>query len=481
MAKLMINSPPMQGLKYALLAGVLSLGVGLTAFSEAAQDIDNVLTLEKAVKLAQLNDPWLARNQYSQNSIKAMSVAAGTLPDPKVSIGLANFPVDGFDFSQEAMTQIKVGASQMFPRGDSLAIRKKQLELMASQHPYQRQDREAHATVIVGQLWLDTWKAQESIALIEKDRPLFEQLADVAQASYSSAVGKTRQQDIIRAQLELTRLDDRLTILRQRQEMSLHKLSEWLSGYFQDQSPENYAFANPFELQGSMLARKLPDTKLLNPQLFTDNATISSQALNEYFSSHVAVKALEQKIKASREGVELAKQKYKPEWGVNASYGYRDDDPMGRERADFMSVGVTFDVPIFTANRQDKEVAAASYQTEVVRMEKWLLLRKLIASFETARSHLLRLNERQELYQDHLLPQMREQAEASLTAYTNDDGDFAEVVRARIAELNANVDALGINVDRQKAIIQLNYFFMSNPDEIIASGSWQNETTGERK
>ncbi len=90
-----------------------------------------------------------------------------------------------------------------------------------------------------------------------------------------------------------------------------------------------------------------------------------------------------------------------------------------------------------------------------------------MASFETAKAQLLRLNERQELYHKRLLPQMSEQAEASLTAYTNDDGDFAEVMRARIAEMNAEVDALNIEVGRQKAILQLNYLFMTNSDQII--------------
>jgi hypothetical protein len=46
--------------------------------------------------------------------------------------------------------------------------------------------------------------------LIERDRVLFEQLVDIVKASYSSAQGNTRQQDVIRAQLELARLDDSL-------------------------------------------------------------------------------------------------------------------------------------------------------------------------------------------------------------------------------------------------------------------------------
>ena len=53
---------------------------------------------------------------------------------------------------------------------------------------------------------------------------------------------------------------------------------------------------------------------------------------------------------------------------------------------------------------------------------------------------------------------MREQAEASLNAYTNNDGDFAEVVRARIAELNTRIDALAIDVELVRVAAQLNYY-----------------------
>ena len=92
----------------------------LSAFVGIAQSAGTPLTLERAVKAAQLNDPWLVGNRHSQDAIESMSVAAGTLPDPQVSLGLANVPTDTFDFDQEPMTQFKVGVTQMFPRGDSL-------------------------------------------------------------------------------------------------------------------------------------------------------------------------------------------------------------------------------------------------------------------------------------------------------------------------------------------------------------------------
>ncbi len=438
-----------------------------------AEDI--FLRLETAVREAQQNDPWLVGNQHSQNAIESMSVAASTLPDPKMTLGIANLPTDSFDFNQEAMTQFKVGVSQMFPRGDSLEIRRKQLELIGSQFPFQRQNRKAKVVVSVSQLWLDAYLAQESIALIEKDRPLFEQLADVAEAGYSSTLGRIRQHDIIRAQLELTRLDDRLTVLRQKQEMFIEKLSEWLSDYFIEEYLDKSKTKTQVPWSSLALSRQLPDITMLSASLYTANVEADPQTLYEFFSQHPSVAVLDQKIEASKTGIELARQKYKPEWGINASYGYRDDDQLGNNRADFMSVGVGIDLPLFTSNRQDKQVESAKSQTAAIKTQKWLLIRKMIADFERGRAQLNRLNERQKLYADELLPQMREQAEASLTAYMNDDGDFAEAVRARIAELNALIDSYGIDVARQKTIVQMNYFFMKNANDIITSS----QRTGE--
>ena len=438
------------GISTFILVGVLSVPVVHAQPVEHAL-VQPPLTLATAVSVAQQNDLWLIGNKHSQDVMEAASVSAGTLPDPKISIAFANMPTNTFDFGQEPMTQFKVGMSQMFPRGESLAIKQRQLRIIGRQFPYQREDRKAKVTVMVSQLWLDVYKAQKSIALIEKDRALFEQLADVAAASYSSAIGKTRQHDIIRAQLEMTRLEDRLTMLLQKQETFRQKLNEWL-----------YEDVKAAASSGIQLSSVLPNIVLLNAELFRSDSGMTASVLFDVLSQHPSIKALEKKVSASRAGVELARQKYKPTWGVNASYAYRDDDAMGNDRADFFSVGVNFDLPIFTDQRQDQQVKAAISKSEAVKIEKGLLIRELKASFETARVQLMRLNERKNLYQMRLLPQVQEQAEASLTAYTNDDGDFSEVVRARIAELNASIDALNIDVDRQKVIARLNYFVVAN-------------------
>ncbi|PKH85950.1 TolC family protein [Colwellia sp. Bg11-28] len=465
----------------ATVASIITLSV-LCAISPTLQAADNkkVWSFNSTVTTAQKNDPWLTGNKHQQQAVEAMSNAASSLPDPKMSVAFANLPTDGFDFSQEGMTQLKVGITQMFPRGDSLTIKNQQLRIQSEAYPFQRNDRKAKVAVTVGSLWLDAYYVQQSSALIEQNRSLFEQLADVAQASYSSTLGKTRQQDIVRAQLELTQLDDRLDRLAQQQNSYLGRLSQWLSTAFLN-DPMQVNIAEVGQLQNMKLAKQLPQLDLLHEDLnhsgsarsnadrnglsstrLNNHPWLSVEVLTEQFVKHPAVIALDKKILATKTGINLAEQAYQPEWGINASYGYRDDDPSGNNRADLFSVGVTFDLPLFTDNRQDMTVKSAVSATEAVKTEKILLLRQLLGAFSSAQGRLSRLNNRKTLYQTRLLPQIHDQAEASLTAYTNDDGDFSEVVRSRIAVLNAEIEQLKIAVEQQKIILELNYLFVGS-------------------
>jgi outer membrane protein TolC len=423
------------------------------AIATVAMAVDSPpLTLNKAIALAQQLDPWLQGNKFQQQAVENMSVAANTLPDPKASITIANLPTDSFQFDQEGMTQFKIGVSQMFPRGDSLAIKQQQLQQLAQQFPYQRQNRQAMLAVEVGTIWLNAYLAQQSIALIEQDYPLFQQLSDVVQANYASTVGKSRQQDIVRAELELQRLDDRITLLKQQQMSYQQQLTQWLSRY-QTVAVE-YSF-NAFS--DFRLATTLPDIELQQADLIEHAEQYSTEQLVDVFAHHPAVLAIEQQVKAADKSIELAKQSYQPEWGVSASYGYRNNAENGTSRADLLSVGVSFEIPLFTENKQDKQVEAAIHTKSAVTINKVLKIRELMAKFASKRADYQQLIERHQRFEQQILPQSHLQAEAALTAYTNDDGDFAEVVRARIAELNSKIDALAIKVNLQKTKLSLNY------------------------
>jgi len=439
---------------FAVLTSFLTLFI--VSNSYAAQQ---PLTFKKAIKIAQRNDPWLEGSRHKEQSLMRLSYAANTEQDPKISLGFANLPTNGFNFSQERMTQFKVGISQMFARGDSLKIKNEQFQLQSQQQPFQRQDRVNKMAVTVGSLWLDLYRVQQSIVLIEKNRSLFEQLSEVAEASYGSGLGKTRQQDIVRAQLELTRLEDKLNQLQQQDDSYQAMLAQWLTTYSVNSKYNHTDKVLSIITFPLKVSHEKPEIELINHASVYSKQRLLAEKLAALLSLHPAIKNIDKKIAATKTNIKLAEQQYHPQWGINASYGYRADDELGNSRADLFSVGVILDVPLFTENRQDNAVKSAISKTEAVKTEKLLLLRKLMSAFTRNKGKLIRLTEREVLYQDKLLPQIHDQAEASLTAYTNDDGDFAEVVRSRIAELNAEIDFLGINVQKQKIILEINYLF----------------------
>jgi outer membrane protein TolC len=212
------------------------------------------------------------------------------------------------------------------------------------------------------------------------------------------------------------------------------------------------------ELATLLLSIELPDLRLTHG---TQVTSLSDSVIESILLGHPNLQSLDLHIQANSTGVELAKQKYKPQWGLNASYGYREDDPIGRDRADFFSVGLRFDVPLFTGKRQDKEVQSAVALWDATKTQKILALRAMRASFKSSVAALERLDQRKALYESRLLTEVNDQAEASLNAYTNDNGDFDEVMRARITELNTNIDFLNIRIDRLKTIAEINYFFTS--------------------
>ncbi|WP_283709939.1 TolC family protein [Pseudoalteromonas prydzensis] len=413
----------------------------------ASSVYSNELSLEQALDYALDNEPWLTANKYQQAAVQAQSLAAGTLPDPVLTLGLMNLLTDSFAFDQEGMTQLKVGVSQMFSRGDSLELKQQALAQSAQQYSWLRADRLVQVKTIVIESWLNAYRAQQSIALIEQDKALFTQLIDITESSYASSVGKTRQQDIIRAQLELTRLEDKLVMLEQQFESAKKRMSQWL----------------PMSMLTQPVSAKRNDISPL-----VDFAALKFEQLMPLLIAHPAIVAIEQSVAAKQTEIAVAKQSYKPQFGVNMGYGYRDDTPMGDSRADLFSVGISIDLPLFTDNRQDQQVNAAIAMAESAKTEKLIALQKLKGMYFKEFSQLSRLQQRDALYQTKLLPQMAEQAQATLNAYTRDDGDFSEVMRARISELNAKIDALNIEIDQQIIIARLNYYASSKDAAVMA-------------
>ena len=408
--------------------------------SERAVLNESPLHLMDAIAEAVNTDPWLQRNKRQEAALFAEGLATGQLPEPKFNLSLINLATDSVAFDQEPMTQFKVGVAQVFPRGDSRALRQRQKREEAAVYPFLRQERQASLALRISTLWLDTFLAQQSVRLIEGNRYLFNQLIDITHANYITTTNAVRQQDVIRAELELTQLSDRLSQLWQDYKRGQKALGQWLQATTVDRR----------------LPKVLPEDLVWGlPSLFVLQ---DKQSVHALIRQHPRLKAIEHKMQSLSTGVELARQLYEPEWTINAAYGYRDDTPGGKDRADLVSLGLSVELPLFTVKGPDQRVLAANYRRKALQAEWDLIWRKLLSEYQQARVELEGLDERNHLYTQDLLPQIHDQADAALLAYTVDQGDFSEVMRTRIAELNAKIMALDIQVQRHKVLAKMHYF-----------------------
>ncbi|WP_198264604.1 TolC family protein [sulfur-oxidizing endosymbiont of Gigantopelta aegis] len=398
-----------------------------------------ILTLQAAETMALEDEPEIISQQWQMESLSAQSIADGQLNDPKMQVALANMPTDTFDFDQENMTQLKVGIIQQFPSGDTLSIKQaktqKQSELFLSKIA----DRKLSIIKEVRLTYFEIYYWEEAKKTIVQNQRFFSQLVEIVQSMFS--VGRNNQQDLIRAQLELSRLDDRIVKITQKINMQRSKLSRWV----RDQNSTH------------ALSSQLPELSI--PEISDEFETLS-----QLFYSHPKIQEIDKQIDISREDIALAKEAFKPGWALNVGYAYRDNKPKefgGGSRSDFVSAGVTFDLPMFTANRQDKKLLSKEHKLQALKDKRVSMLRQLVASLQQQQAVEEQLQNRHQLYINLLMPQAKQQTQASLLAYQSDRGDFADVMRAYIDDLNVKLDERRIAVDHLQSKAKILYFTSS--------------------
>jgi outer membrane protein TolC len=405
---------------------MLMMSVLITGYVAA----ETRLELKHAEKLAIERDAVLQMKRAQSEAHYEASVADDTLPDPRIKLGLMNYPTDTFDRDQEPMTQNLIAIQQMIPRGDTQEIKSHQSKKSGDVAWAEAIDRERKVIMQVRSVYLDLiyWNRAEQI--VNQNKLLFKNLVKITESQYASGI--QRQQDVIRAELELDMLDDRLDEIKTRQESNRARLVKLIGE--QD--------------GGWQIVTDIPE--------LTDLSDIENRL--EQLEKHPQVMMAEAKIGRNQFGVELARQSYKPNWMFEVSYGIRDGtNPNGTERADFASAMISFDVPLFTGDKQDRQVAASklNYQASIDAREE--VIRQLNSEYQQAMSTWLRLQGRLARYRSEIVPQARENASASLHAYQSRRGDFTSLMRARITELETNLKHFRMQTNLLKTQAKLLY------------------------
>lgn len=394
------------------------------------------LSLAEAERQALTQEPGERSLSTRASALAAEAEAAGSLPPPQVRVGLNNYPIERGDFSTEGMTSAGLTWRQVFPPGDVRTLRSARLDWESSAVRHAAQTRREETRLQVRQDWLTLYLGQQSENLLEETRPLFRDLLDVTRSLY--AVGRKNQQDVLRAELELGRLEERLIEARGRQHQARAALARWI---------------------GDLAELPVPEVLPALPTV----ADLAS--LEQALQAHPRLHASDARLAAQAADIDLATEQRKPGWALDLGYAYRDGElPDGQPRSDFVTLGVTVDLPFLRRNALDSRLTAALESRNAGEWQREALRRELESLLRVTHARWTELGERLALYEREILAQASATAQAAQFAYQSDTADFADVMRAAIDELDARLEYLRLQVEQARSQAVLAYLGATDHD-----------------
>lgn len=412
---------------HANLLVVYTFIISIQSFPVQAEQ---TLTIERAVQAALKRDALTSVYRYRADAYKEQAIAEDTLPDPKVKFGFLNYPTDTFSNNQEPMTQVKLGIQQMFPSGNSLEIKSQRSMSLSMVEEAKIENQRRNISREVREAWLEFYYWLNAERVVNKNHNLFNKLVSVTKQQY--AAGRQKQQDVIRAELELGMLDDRTIRIKTKLETTKAKLLKYLG----------------YDFREVTLDQNLPDWSIQK----NENALIF----------HPMLRMEQAMVSVNEKNLELAKQGYKPSWMLDLSYSKRENAANGVKRADFASAIVVFDLPLFTADRQDKKMAASKLQLNSAINTKEERRRNLEKMWNINVVKQSRLLQRLKHYEKILVPKSKENTRAALYAYQSGRSGFTALMRAQITELETQLRSLRLSVDYKKTQAALLYLAGEN-------------------
>jgi outer membrane protein TolC len=378
----------------------------------------DVLELEGAVEIALRDSPELAGLQARAEAMRTMPSQAGALPDPMLSLNAMNLPANSFEVDQEAMTQMQLALSQSFPFPGKRKLRRQAIEYQVGAADSMLAERRS---AIVGQVRAAWWRLMNldrAIRIVQQNKDLMRDFIDIAQTKYR--VGNGLQQDVLLAQLELSRLLDR--------ELKL------VGGRSVEQAELNALMGQPAN-RAITLPDSPPNTVL--PELPAE-ATLLAQAAH----TRPLIDVQRDLIEAARTRLDLAEKDRYPDFRLGVGYGFRQGiDPIRMtDRSNLVTVMLSINVPLYAGSKQSRAVEQRSHEVSRQMFEMHDTLREVEATVARNYADYNAARDQVALLETAIIPQAQQTVSSMLAGYQVNEVDFLNVVNTQITLYNAQIN-----------------------------------------
>ena len=405
-----------------LIASVFSLAVAMPLGA-------STLSFDQALSLATQGTPTLAVSQSKVDSARAAALPAGGLPDPKLAVGVENFPIGGatpYSLTGDFMTMQRVAYMQDIPNRSKRDARVAVAQAKVQQAESAKQLSTLSVRRDTAMAWIRRYALEQQIALFDGFFQENKHLESAVQAQLAG--GRGALADVLMPRQEAAMLAERQDELIAQRSQAIASLERWI---------------------GSAGGESLEGTP--------PHWSLSRETLAHRIQNHPDVTLLNNAGRVLDAELQEAQAMKKPDWGIELAYQRR-----GEQFGDMVSVKFTFDLLTRSAKRQDPYILAKQWERQGLDAELELMQRAHLQELDTQWAELERLDRALERNQTVLQALMRDKIALTLAAYQAGKGTLLEHLAARRESLETQLRFLALQGAHQ-TISALLYFTIVDP------------------
>lgn len=386
-----------------------------------------VVNLDSLVNEALLNNPEInaSKNRYLATTKRPSQ--EGSLPNPIIGGRIKNVSFDEITLGDDPRSDVQVFFSQEIPFPGKLSTKEKvALENAESQ----KWMTDAVTRNIIAELksaYFDWYFINKSIEITTKNKELLSKFAKIAEVKYEVGIGI--QQDVLKAQVEVSRFIERLQLLDEKKQTIEYKIKKLLN------RPLDSVLGKP--------------EKVIKTEFILTNAEITEitkkQAPLIQSSSDI--------VDSRNESLNLAKKQYLPDFIIGGTYFNRSGGNGNLDDIWQLSLGLR--VPLYYWRKERFGVEEASLNLLEAKenyeaMEDNILF-QVKDSFITAQTaeNLLKL------YKGGIIPQSSLSLESAISGYQVGDVDFLTLLNNLITLFNFELEYYDQLTVYQKALVKI--------------------------
>lgn len=378
------------------------------------------LSLASALAYAREHNPSIQAARERLLAAQARPVQVSALDDPVFTYEGFNIP-ENFDLSRTDNNILKLSQKFPFPGKRRLRGRIATHEAAIVQEELRMTEVTTHTEV--KKAYYNLWQGHQNLLVYSRDKELMVQFAIIAEKKY--AVGQVSQPDVLRAQVELTRLINRVTT----ETLKLGEARAALNGLLSRSSEAPLGIPN--DAPNPIISRS-----------FAELAELTVKARPEIAARTAA-------IARDSATLALARKAYFPDFEVYV------ERFINSSRKDGVGVIVSASIPLAYREKHDAGVAEAGAQLNAGKADLRAAQDKALAEVKSALVRAQTAVELVNLFTQTHIPQAEQALDSSRISYQTGKLDFLSLIDSLRAVEQVHLEHIAAAADFEEAYADL--------------------------